>query len=222
MTVMARFKSFLPASVADCFVASDNFKQALKVAKNGKKAGYERLEFLGDRVVGLVVADMLYRHFPTAPEGEMARRFVALVRAETLSEVALQLGLDALIDTNEAELRENVSVLSDVCEAVIAALYLESNLAVVQEFMTPLWTGLMSRDSVAPKDGKSALQEYAQQHHFALPKYTVVGQSGAAHHPTFTVEVCVGKYKMQGVGENKKTAEQRAALALLEQLKGKK
>lgn len=222
MTVMVRFKSFLPASVADRFVASENFKQALKVAKNGKKAGYERLEFLGDRVVGLVVADMLYRHFPMASEGEMARRFVALVRAETLSEVALQLGLDALIDTNEAELRENVSVLSDVCEAVIAALYLESNLAVVQEFMTPLWTGLMSRDSVAPKDGKSALQEYAQQHHFALPKYTVVGQSGAAHHPTFTVEVCVGKYKMQGVGENKKTAEQRAALALLEQLKGKK
>ena len=217
-----KFKSFLPSDIADGFVGSAVLKQALRVAKNGKKAGYERLEFLGDRVVGLVVAQMLYQHFPDAPEGEMARRFVSLVRAETLAKVALQLGLDALIDTNEEELRKNVSVLSDVCEAVMAALYLTYGLEVVRAVMRPLWTELMEKDIIAPKDSKSALQEYAQQHHFDLPKYTVIGQSGSAHHPTFTVEVCVGKYQMQADGENKKTAEQKAAEGLLAQLKGKK
>lgn len=221
MTARQTFRSFLPKSVPDSFMETAAFKQALQVAKNGKKAGYERLEFLGDRVVGLVVAQLLYQHFPKAPEGEMAQRFVSLVRAETLAEVALTLKLDALIDTNEQALRQNVSVLSDVCEAVMAALYLEHGLSVVQEFMTPLWMPLLERNKTAPKDAKSLLQEYAQHHGFALPVYRLVSQNGSAHQPLFTIEVCVGTYQMQAQGTNKKSAEQKAAHLLLDQLKEK-
>lgn len=215
------FRSFLPASVDDSFLTSKEFQQALQVAKNGKKAGYERLEFLGDRVVGLVVAQLLYQHFPKAQEGEMAQRFVALVRAETLAEVALTLKLDMLLDTNEEALRRNISVLSDVCEAVLAALYLKCGLSVVQEFMTPLWMPLLEKSPTDLKDGKSLLQEYAQHHGFALPVYRLVGQNGSAHQPLFTIEVCMGPHHMQAQGSNKKSAEQKAAHLLLDKLKEK-
>lgn len=194
------------------------FKQALRLSHNGRPAGYERLEFLGDRVLGLVVAEMLYRRFPNEREGAMAKRFVALVREETLAGVAQDLGLPALLSTNEAALRHNASVLSDVCEAIIAALYLDQGLAAVQAFMNPIWSRLIEAEVQIPQDAKSALQEWAQKKFKVLPTYTLLSRTGPDHSPVFTVQVQIGDRTITGTGSNKKLAEQSAATNFLEDI----
>lgn len=194
------------------------FKQALRLSHNGRPAGYERLEFLGDRVLGLVVAEMLYRRFPNEREGAMAKRFVALVREETLAGVAQDLGLPALLSTNEAALRHNASVLSDVCEAIIAALYLDQGLAAVQAFMDPIWSRLIEAEVQIPQDAKSALQEWAQKKFKVLPTYTLLSRTGPDHSPVFTVQVQIGDRTITGTGSNKKLAEQSAATNFLEDI----
>lgn len=194
------------------------FKQALRLSHNGRPAGYERLEFLGDRVLGLVVAEMLYRRFPNEREGAMAKRFVALVREETLAGVAQDLGLPALLSTNETALRHNASVLSDVCEAIIAALYLDQGLAAVQAFMDPIWSRLIEAEVQIPQDAKSALQEWAQKKFKVLPTYTLLSRTGPDHSPVFTVQVQIGDRTITGTGSNKKLAEQSAATNFLEDI----
>lgn len=194
------------------------FKQALRLSHNGRPAGYERLEFLGDRVLGLVVAEMLYRRFPNEREGAMAKRFVALVREETLAGVAQDLGLPALLSTNETVLRHNASVLSDVCEAIIAALYLDQGLAAVQAFMDPIWSRLIEAEVQIPQDAKSALQEWAQKKFKILPTYTLLSRTGPDHSPVFTVQVQIGDRTITGTGSNKKLAEQSAATNFLEDI----
>lgn len=194
------------------------FKQALRLSHNGRPAGYERLEFLGDRVLGLVVAEMLYRRFPNEREGAMAKRFVALVREETLAGVAQDLGLPALLSTNETALRHNASVLSDVCEAIIAALYLDQGLAAVQTFMDPIWSHLIEAEVQIPQDAKSALQEWAQKKFKVLPTYTLLSRTGPDHSPVFTVQVQIGDRTITGTGSNKKLAEQSAATNFLEDI----
>ena len=191
---------------------------ALQLPHHGKRAGYERLEFLGDRVLGLVVAEMLYDLFPKENEGEMARRFVALTREETLATIAEQIGLPALLKTNEEQLRHNPSVLSDVCEAVIAALYLDKGLDAVKKMMKPLWMPFISADTFAPQDSKSALQEWSQNRYKMLPIYTLKGKTGPDHQPIFTVLVKVGKRSAMGSGVSKKAAEQNAAEKFLNEV----
>ena len=195
-------------------------KQALTLSHHGKSAPYERLEFLGDRVLGLIIADMLYHTFDKEKEGELARRFTGLVREETLAQIALQLNLGDMMITKEHELRTNRSVLSDVCEAVLGALYLDSGLEAVRSFMEPIWTPLLHMDKKAPKDAKSALQEWAQQHGHKLPVYTLIDKTGEEHAPKFIMQVDVeGLGQAIGEGTNKKTAEQTAASNLLKQVK---
>ena len=195
-------------------------KQALTLSHHGKSAPYERLEFLGDRVLGLIIADMLYHTFDKEKEGELARRFTGLVREETLAQIAVQLNLGEKMITKEHELRTNRSVLSDVCEAVLGAMYLDSGLEAVRSFMEPIWTPLLHMDKKAPKDAKSALQEWAQQHGHKLPVYTLIDKTGEEHAPQFIMQVDVdGLGQAIGEGTNKKTAEQTAASNLLKQVK---
>jgi ribonuclease-3 len=195
-------------------------KQALTLSHHGKSAPYERLEFLGDRVLGLIIADMLYHTFDKEKEGELARRFTGLVREETLAQIAVQLNLGEKMITKEHELRTNRSVLSDVCEAVLGAMYLDSGLETVRAFMEPIWTPLLHMDKKAPKDAKSALQEWAQQHGHKLPVYTLIDKTGEEHAPKFIMQVDVeGLGQAIGEGTNKKTAEQTAASNLLKQVK---
>lgn len=194
------------------------FRRALQLSGNGRPAGYERLEFLGDRVLGLVVAEMLYRRFPDEREGLMAKRFVALVREETLADVARDIGLPARLITNEDALRQNSSVLSDVCEALIAALYLDQGLAAVQAFMEPIWTRLIDAELQVPRDSKSVLQEWAQKKYKSLPVYTLISRTGPDHSPLFTVQVQIADQTVTGTGNNKKQAEQAAAAHFLEDI----
>ena len=203
----------------DLFKDKTLFDKAIRLAHKGRSAEYERLEFLGDRVIGIIVAELLYTTFPQEKEGDLAKRFVALTREETLAEIAKTLGLPNLLKTNENELRHNSSVLSDVCEAVIAALYLDGDLETVKTFITPFLTPLISANQQAPQDAKSALQEWSQKIYKKLPTYTLVGQEGPDHNPVFTVSVSVETKSAQGTGSSKKIAEQEAAKNLMEAIK---
>ncbi len=200
----------------DLFKDKTLFDKAMRLAHKGRSAEYERLEFLGDRVIGMIVAELLYTTFPQEKEGDLAKRFVALTREETLADIAKTLGLPNLLKTNENELRYNSSILSDVCEAMIAALYLDSDLETVKTFITPFLIPLISTNQQAPQDAKSALQEWAQKIYKKLPTYTLVSQKGPDHNPVFTVSVTVETKSALGTGSSKKIAEQQAAQNLME------
>src|ERR1700733_11204925 len=142
---------------------------------------YERLEFLGDRVLGLVIAEMLLSAYPDEPEGALARRHADLVRKETLAAVAGEIDLAQHIRLpaiEERAARSNPSLLADVCEAVIAALYLDGGFVVAQAFVTRHWTPRMAALVAPPKDPKTALQEWAQGRGRKLPAYRLVKSEG--------------------------------------------
>lgn len=188
-------------------------------------ASYERLEFLGDRVLGLIVAELLYRRFPEEPEGALARRLAALVRREALAEVAdtLDLGAHMILAKAELEAGEgaNPGLLADALEAIIGALYLDGGLTAAGGFVAPLWRPLIEADRTPPQDAKTALQEWAQGRGLALPAYREVGRAGPPHEPLFTVEVAVeGTPLASGRGRSKRIAEQAAAADLLDRLTG--
>lgn len=182
--------------------------------------GYERLEFLGDRVLGLIVADMLLARYPTEAEGQLARRHAQLVRKETLVIVADQLDLGTHVALSrgeeEAGSRNSASLKADVCEAVLGALYLDGGLEVARSFLMRALTGLMEAEIKPPKDAKTALQEWAQGQGRPLPAYRTVDTTGPAHDPRFVVSVEVeGEEPATGTGASKRKAEQMAAETLL-------
>jgi ribonuclease III len=182
------------------------------------RRGYERLEFLGDRVLGLVVAELLWRRFPEETEGELTRRHTQLVRRETLAEVALTIGLSASIIVSPGEdaagVRDNPSVLADVCEAVIAALYLDGGIDAAAQFVQRWWDTRLG--GAPPRDPKTALQEWAQARGLPLPDYRTVATEGPAHRRIFTVSVAVnGVPPATASGASKRAAETAAAAAAL-------
>ncbi len=190
---------------------------------SGNLISYERLEFLGDRVLGLIIAKLLFQRFPAEPEGDLARRLAALVRKETLAEVAADLDLGGCIDFGPGEQEgggaENPSVLADACEAVIGALYLDGGLAAAERFVLSYWTPFLEAEDTPPQDAKTALQEWAQGRALPLPAYREVARNGPPHEPHFTVEVRVeGHEPARAQGRSKRTAEQAAAESLLAQL----
>ncbi|EME71451.1 dsRNA-specific ribonuclease [Paramagnetospirillum caucaseum] len=185
---------------------------------------YERLEFLGDRVLGLVVAEMLFTRFPDEAEGALARRHAALVRREAVARVAGEIGLGRHLvlakGEDEAGGRNNPGILADACEAVIGALYADAGFAVAADFVRARWEPLMEEALAPPKDAKTALQEWAQGRGLQLPLYRVLGQEGPPHEPIFLMEVSVeGVGSAVGRGASKRVAEQAAAGTLLEQVK---
>jgi ribonuclease-3 len=181
---------------------------------------YQRLEFLGDRVLGLVVADWLYEAYPTASEGEMSVRLNALVNAETLATIAEEIGLSEWIKAGK-ELRgvsgrKRVNMRSDVMEALIAAIYLDGGFEPARSFIRRFWQGHASRPSSARRDAKTELQEWAHQTHATTPRYVVAGRTGPDHDPIFVVSVEIaGVDAVQGTGRSKREAEQAAARAVL-------
>ena len=182
--------------------------------------GYERLEFLGDRVLGLIIAELLWRRFPDEAEGALTRRHTSLVRRETLTGIAKEIGLGAHIVLSAGEAaagaRTNASVLADVCEAVIAALYLDGGLAVARRFVERWWEPRVMKLGAPPRDPKTALQEWAQARGRTLPIYRTVATAGPAHRRTFTVTVTVnGLPPATATGSSKRAAEAAAAAAAL-------
>ncbi|MDD3030214.1 MAG: ribonuclease III [Alphaproteobacteria bacterium] len=190
-----------------------------------KGAPYERLEFLGDRVLGLVIAEWLYESFPSAAEGEMAKRHAALVNRDALRNVAQHIGLADFVRLAHGERpqasRKNLATLSDAMEAVIGALYLDGGFEPAKTFIHRYWEHDVAVDE-APDDPKTALQEWAQGKGLPLPAYSVLDTQGPAHAPKFTVEVRVkGLPPEQAKGHSKREAQKAAALKLLKAIQKK-
>jgi len=184
------------------------------------KRGYERLEFLGDRVLGLIVAELLWRRFPREAEGELTRRQTHLVRREALAEVAQAMGLGAQLIVSAGEdaagVRENASVLADVCEAVIAALYIDGGLPAARHFIEMRWEPRLNALGAPPRDPKTSLQEWVQARGLPLPAYRTVAMEGPAHRRRFTVTVNVeGLDPATASGTSKRAAETAAAAVAL-------
>jgi ribonuclease-3 len=198
------------------------FERALTHSSHGEE-DYERLEFLGDRVLGLVVATWLYEVFPDEPEGKLSRRFNALVARETCAEVARELGLSVRLRLGKQARDDGAwdsdNVLGDVVEALIGALYLDAGLSAADAFVRRAWADRVSSRDRAPKHPKSALQEWAAANDRKPPEYRLAGRTGPHHAPRFVVEVAIrGVGEASAEGASKQEAETAAAARLLEQL----
>lgn len=189
------------------------------------KPSYQRLEFLGDRVLGLIIAGWLYETFPDEPEGQLNRRFTALVRRETLASVARLLSIDDLVQLEAGAAaggaRQTENVLADVCEALIGALYLDGGLVAAETFVRLHWRERLHAGPKLYRDAKTALQEWSQGRGLAVPDYDIVGRSGPDHDPEFEIEVRIeGKGAARGKGHSRRDAEQAAAGTLFARLAG--
>jgi len=182
---------------------------------NGK-IDYQRLEFLGDRVLSLVIAEELYHRFPNEKEGQMAARLSLLVRAEACAAVGEKLELGSYIQVGSVEKRKGVqnmsSVLADVMEALIGAVYIETGYAKTREFVLRVWKELIEKEPSSLKDAKTFVQEWALGRAMALPHYVEVGREGPQHAPVFTIALKVGTLApASGKGGSKQQAEMDAA-----------
>ena len=180
----------------------------------------ERLEFLGDRVLGLAIAELLTATLPEASEGELARRYNQLVRAETCAEIAQEweLGKLILMSGGEAESggRGKKTILANACEAVLGAIFIDGGYAAARDVIHRFWASELSGYGLAVPDAKSVLQEWAQGRRLPLPHYVEIAREGPDHAPRFTAEVQIdGVAPERGHGANKRAAEQAAALAML-------
>ena len=185
-----------------------------------KGLNYERLEFLGDRVLGLVIAELLIEQFPDAREGDLALRFNRLVRKETCAAVAQELDLGGYVIMSDIEAssggRGKQTILGDVCEAVLGAVFLDGGFEVTRGIIRRIWWSRAGDDSAMLRDAKSALQEWAQGRGLELPKYVETEREGPDHAPQFTTRVEVsGLAPAHGEGPSKRIAEQSAASAML-------
>ncbi len=218
----------LVATLGHGFRRPELLRQALTHAsatpnRRGGQADYERLEFLGDRVLALIIADLLIARFPAEPEGALARRLSALVCRETLAVVAGEIGLDRhlILGPGEQGPEVGASLLADACEAVIGALYLDGGLRAAAGFVEPHWIPCLEAEPTPPQDAKTTLQEWAQGRGLPLPDYREVAREGPPHEPLFTLEVTVqGHAPARGRGRSKRLAQQGAAASLLNRLTG--
>jgi len=180
----------------------------------------ERLEFLGDRVLGLVIAKILLSQFPDEDEGALGYRFAALARAESLARVAEEIGLSdhIILSPGEQETggRRKEGIIANACEAVIAALFIDGGFESAEQFVQRNWQPLVDENVLPPKDPKTRLQELAQSKSLPLPSYDTVDRQGPDHAPTFVVEVSLSGYQpVRASGLSKRTAEQAAAALML-------
>lgn len=178
---------------------------------------FERLEFLGDRVLGLVIAEKLYEQFPKESEGDLAKRLAVLVSRETCYQIASKIGLDEFLVTHEQQLQNrHTSTLANATESLIGAIYLDNGLTPCQAFISRWWQELLLVAQTPPMDPKTILQEYVQKKGMPIPIYNLIKTSGPDHNPVFTVEVSIPNNPPQiGTGNSKKQAEQEAANALI-------
>jgi ribonuclease-3 len=175
----------------------------------------ERMEFIGDRVLGLLIAEWLAERFPHEQEGDLGRRLALLVSQPVLAEVAETIGLGEALSVAPGEakagVRRRATVLADALEAALGALYLDGGIERARAFVRRAWDPVMSRQEEPPKDAKTRLQEWVQKRGLGLPEYTVVSRAGPPHAPEFVVTVTAGGFAGSGIAGSKRAAEQLAA-----------
>ena len=199
------------------------FELAFTHSSVGRES-YERLEFLGDRVLGMVIARALYERYPKEPEGNLSRRYNALVDRETCAEIGRELGVPSLLKLGKQAREDGASqsenVVGDVVEALIGALLMDAGLPAAERFVLRAWEPYLASQRRAPQHPKSGLQELAAARMCKPPLYEVVGRTGAHHAPKFTIRVSVaGLGEATAEGASKQEAETAAADALLKQLR---
>jgi ribonuclease-3 len=193
----------------------------ISAISGGSRAdSYQRLEFLGDHVLGLIISDMLFRAFPKADEGELSRRLADLVRREACADVAraTDLGAALRLGTSEANAggRMRTAILADVCEALIGAVYLDGGYPHASKLVDRLWGERMRAPARPLRDAKTVLQEWAQARGLPTPAYREVERTGPHHDPEFRVAVTLAdREPAEGIGRSKRAAEQAAAAAML-------
>lgn len=193
----------------------------LALTQSGVNSSYnnERLEFIGDRVLGLSVADLLMEMYPSESEGELARRHANLVSTETLGAMARELGLDKRVRHGHMTAGRTTHMLANTMEAIFGAIYIDGGFDAARDIIINLWRDLASRDVTAPKDAKTALQELVQQRAKGqLPKYEYSSGTGASHNPVFQARVTALGVSATASGDSKKAASTAAAAELLKML----
>jgi ribonuclease-3 len=193
---------------------------ALSGGPQNRVSSYQRLEFLGDHVLGLVISDMLYRAYPKANEGELSRRLADLVRKETCAEVAKAMDLGPALKLGNSEShaggRLRTTILADVCEALVGAVYLDGGYAAADTLVSLFWKERMLKPLRPLRDPKTMLQEWAQARGLPTPAYKEVARTGPHHDPEFKVTVTLpSRPPAEGMGSSKRAAEQAAAAAML-------
>jgi ribonuclease III len=193
----------------------------ISALSGGNRANsYQRLEFLGDHVLGLVISDMLYRAFPKANEGELSRRLADLVRKETCADVAktMELGPALKLGSSESKAggRLRTTILGDVCEALVGAVFIDGGYKAADALVARFWKERMLKPLRPLRDPKTMLQEWAQARALPTPDYQELARTGPHHKPKFSVAVVLpGRPRAEGTGTSKRAAEQAAAAAML-------
>ena len=200
------------------------FELALTHSSVAGGQSYERLEFLGDRVLGMVIARALYERYPNEPEGNLSKRYNGLVDGVTCAQNGREIGIPAFIrlgkQAREDRATESDNVVGDVMEALIGALFLDGGFGAAERFILRMWQPDLEVQRRAPQHPKSALQELAAARDLKPPLYEVVSRTGAHHTPQFTIRVSVPKLgEATADGASKQEAETAAAAALLSQVK---
>jgi len=199
---------------------------ARTAAAEDRAQSYQRLEFLGDRVLGVVVAEHLYTAFPRASEGELSIRFAKLVRRETCAEVAVEwaVGRHVVLGVAEAQAggRKKAAILADVCESLIGAVFVDGGFEAARALILRAWGRRLTAEAEPARDAKTALQEWAQGRALAAPRYEEAARSGPDHAPHFVMRVVVSGYEPErGEARSKRAAEQAAAQAFLDRWNAK-
>jgi ribonuclease III len=214
----------LEAALGHSFVDRELLDRALThisaLGGPGRLHSYQRLEFLGDRVLGLAVADMLFRAFPDDEEGAMSRRLSDLVRKETCAAVAADWGVGPHVKLGMGEVqsggRKRLTTLGDVCESLIGAVFLDAGYDTARAVVERGWRERLHAPSQPPSDAKTALQEWAQARALKAPTYRLVARTGPDHNPRFVIAVDVEtQVPAEGEGKSKRLAEQAAATAFM-------
>jgi len=190
-------------------------------AAAARPQSYQRLEFLGDRVLGMTIAEALYRAFPQASEGELSMRLAKLVRRETCAAVAVEWDVGAHVVLGPGEARgggrKKAAILSDVCESLIGAVYIDGGFEAARDLILRSWNGRLTADAEPARDAKTEVQEWAQARALPAPSYEEVARSGPDHAPRFVMRVVLPGFEPeQGEAASKRAAEQAAARAFLD------
>ena len=215
---LRQFLAGLDYSFADEAV----LRRALRHASLDVEDDNEHLEFLGDRVLGLVIAEELLARYPREKEGDLARRQAELVSRRICAEIAAEVNLDAVIRCDPGQRGDGDAparnILANGCEAVLGAVYLDGGLQAAAKVILALWRARLDAQTAAPVDAKTELQEWAMKRKHAMPASKIVSKTGPAHAPTFHVSVTVLGVTAEGEGASRKLAEQAAAAKCLHAL----
>ncbi len=219
---MIEFPSFVGEALGGEPKEPQLFERALTHGSHGRDT-YERLEFLGDRVLGLIISAWLFERFPNEPEGKLSRRYNVLVARETCGEVGRAIDLPRFIrlgpQAREDRAQMSDNVIGDVVEAMIGAIFLDGGLERAEGFVKANWAPFLDGQRKAPVHPKSALQEVAAEKRLGVPLYEQVARFGPHHAPRFRVKVSLGKHgEAEAEGASKQDAETAAAAALLEKI----